>query len=593
VAITGTGLGFGFASWGSQGAGFRAIGGGLAGGAIAGMHFAGMAAYRVDGIVTWRPAYVVASVLCSIAFASASLVVLGSNRRGTARLAIGAALLVAAIATLHFTAMTAMRISPVSLSANPLSSSGRQALGVATAAVGLLVIAAGVAAALIDRHTRSDVRERLHYMAMYDSLTSLPNRAHFKNELDRQFAIAREQRQQLGLIVIDLKRLKEINDVHGQRTGDEMLALLAGRMRTLLVGEEMAARHGGDEFVILTRHRHPSRLQALAHVLNESLRAPALVNGATLSVGASIGVASFPDDAYDVNSLTKNADLALYRAKNEGSLEPRFYEAALDEAVRARRELASDLRRAIEKNEMHLQYQVQRSINMRVVTGYEALLRWRHPLRGDIPPANFIPVAEDNGLILSLGEWVLRRACRDAMTWDHESRVAINVSPRQLAHAGLPDLFKAVLDETGLPPRRLEIELTESAIITDRANALDVLRRIKALGVSVALDDFGTGYSSLETLRAFRFDRIKLDRVFVSGLEDSPEGIAIVRAVLALARSLEIPVLAEGIERADQFEFLRREGCSEAQGFLLGRPESTPRGIAPAVSAATGDVVRA
>src|SRR5262249_46624569 len=255
-----------------------------------------------------------------------------------------------------------------------------------------------------------------------------------------------------------------------------------------------------------------------------------------------------------------------------GSFEPRFYDATLDEAVRERRELANDLRRAIDEQQLDLHYQVQASVKTREVTGYEALLRWRHPVRGDIPPGVFIPVAEESGLMLPLGEWVLRRACQDAATWPNQSRVSVNVSPLQLAHADLPGLFRQVLRETGLPARRLEIELTETAFVTDRARALTILQEIKALGIGVALDDFGTGYSSLETLRAFPFDKIKLDRFFISGLADSPQAIAIVRAVLALGKSLAIPVLAEGIETDEQLEVLRREGCDEAQGFLLGRP---------------------
>jgi EAL domain-containing protein (putative c-di-GMP-specific phosphodiesterase class I) len=230
-------------------------------------------------------------------------------------------------------------------------------------------------------------------------------------------------------------------------------------------------------------------------------------------------------------------------------------------------------------NQLELHYQVQTSLVTSDVTGYEALLRWTHPERGAIPPAVFIPIAEENGLILQLGEWVMRRACSDAVKWDHGARVAVNVSPMQLSHADLPRLFHQILMDTGLPPRRLEIELTESAIMADRDRALHVLRQIKAMGVGVALDDFGTGYSSLETLRAFPFDKIKLDRLFVSELENSPQAVAIVRAVLALGKSLAIPVLAEGIETASQLGVLKREGCDEVQGFLFGYPQTTAQYI--------------
>jgi len=262
----------------------------------------------------------------------------------------------------------------------------------------------------------------------------------------------------------------------------------------------------------------------------------------------------------------------MYRAKSQGSLAPCFYDAELDEAIRDRRELANDLRQAIEEDRLEVHYQVQASVSTGAVTGYEALVRWNHPQRGAIQPSFFIPMAEENGLILQLGEWVMRRACTDAVGWDHQAKVAVNVSAVQLAHPDLPRLFHQIMLETGLPPRRLEIELTETAIMTDRPRALHVLRQIKALGVGVALDDFGTGYSSLETLRAFPFDKIKLDQVFASELETSPQATAIIRAVLALGKSLSIPVLAEGIETARQLAVLVEEGCDEAQGFLLGRP---------------------
>jgi EAL domain-containing protein (putative c-di-GMP-specific phosphodiesterase class I) len=262
----------------------------------------------------------------------------------------------------------------------------------------------------------------------------------------------------------------------------------------------------------------------------------------------------------------------MHRAKSAGSLAPCFYDATLDEAIRERRELAKDLRAAIEAGELDVHYQVQTQVTSGAVTGYEALVRWIHPERGAVSPAEFIPLAEEHGLILSLGDWVLRRACADAAAWEHPSKVAVNVSPAQLGHAELPRRFHQILLETGLPPRRLEIELTETAIIANRDQALHVLRQIKALGVGVALDDFGTGYSSLETLRAFPFDKIKLDRLFVSELDRSPQAVAIVRAVLALGRSLDIPILAEGIETESQLEILKREGCDEVQGFLLGRP---------------------
>jgi predicted signal transduction protein with EAL and GGDEF domain len=361
--------------------------------------------------------------------------------------------------------------------------------------------------------------------------------------------------------------------VHGHKAGDEVLVALAERLRGVMGRHDMVARLGGDEFIALRRFDAPEQIEEFAGRIKAALEAPLTIGGFDARVGASVGIAAYPDDARDPETLMNNADLAMYRAKSTGGVAPCFYEATLDEAIRDRRELANDLRAAIENERLEVHYQVQTSVTTQQVTGYEALVRWTHPTRGAISPTLFVPIAEENGLILALGEWVMRRACTDAMTWDHESKVAVNVSPVQLAHVDLPRLFHQIMLDTGLPPRRLEIELTESAIIANREHALHVLRQIKALGIGVALDDFGTGYSSLETLRAFPFDKIKLDRLFVSELEESPQAVAIVRAVLALGKSLSIPILAEGIETESQLSVLQREGCDEVQGFLLGYPQ--------------------
>lgn len=583
AAIAGTSIGFAVAVL-RRNLLHSILGGGLVGLAISGMHFTGMAAYRVDGLVEWRPPYVAASVLCSVVFGAAALVAIGSRELGRYRIAAGTGLLVTAIATLHFVAMTALRITPLHLSASPLEPEQMQALGLATAMVGLVVIAAGVFAALIDRWTRSDAMERLHHMAMNDSLTGLPNRISFQQELKHQIEVARAAGTQLGVVAIDLNRFKEINDVHGHKAGDQVLTLLAQRMAGQLGRNEMVARFGGDEFVALICFDHRVQLSNFTDRLKGVLEAPLALGTFEARVGASLGVAVYPADASDAEALMNNADLAMYRAKSQRAVLPCFYDAQLDEAIRDRREIANDLRFAIEQGRLELHYQVQTSVTTHEVTGYEALLRWAHPSRGAISPSQFIPIAEENGLILPLGEWVLRRACTDAAGWSHESKVAVNVSPMQLAHADLPRLFHQVLLDTGLPPRRLEIELTESAIIADRDRALHVLRQIKAMGIGVALDDFGTGYSSLETLRAFPFDKIKLDRLFVSELEDSPQAVAIIRAVLALGKSLSIPVLAEGIETERQLGVLRREGCDEVQGFLLGYPQARAEYDQPALA---------
>jgi diguanylate cyclase len=571
IAIGGSFLGIALAAWGPK-AIYGTIGGAIFGGAISAMHYTGMAAYRVDGIVTWDAGYVTASVLCAMVFGATALTILRPKKIARHRIALGTALIVLAIATLHFTAMTAMNITPFALSETPLRPEDLRALALATALVGAIVIAAGVFAALIDRQTRSDAMRELRHMALNDALTSLPNRVAFQAELARRIEAARATGSQIGLCAIDIDRFKEINDLHGHKAGDEVLVLLARRMSELLGPDELVARIGGDEFVALTRFDDRRDLAAFADRLDAQLKAPLSVGHFEARLSASIGVAAFPGDAGDADALASNADLAMHRAKTDGAQGPCYYSPELDEAIRMRRELANDLRQAMESEELQVYYQVQTNAATGAVTGYEALLRWTHPKRGAIGPSVFIPIAEENGLILALGEWVLRRACADAMSWPHEAKVAVNVSALQLSQVDLPHLFHQIMLESGLPARRLEIELTESAIMADRERALYVLRQIKGLGIGVALDDFGTGYSSLETLRAFPFDKIKLDRFFIAELEGSPQATAIVRAVLALGKSLSIPILAEGVETPEQLEVLLREGCDEVQGFLLGYP---------------------
>ena len=571
VAMIGCFVGFGVAAWGRHDA-WGVVGGALFGGAIAAMHFVGMTAYRVDGLVQWDRNYVVAAILSGVFLSAAAVAILRTHRAVRYRVPVATVLIVAAIALLHFLAMTAMRITPMALDESPLRPSEFNALALATVLVGGIVIAAGVFAAMLDRQTRSDAMRELTRMAMNDALTGLPNRVAFREELARQIEIAVASGEQVGLCAIDLDRFKEVNDVHGHKAGDAVLVRIAQRLRGALGQDEFVARLGGDEFVALKRFADRAQITAFAARLDAEIKAPLLFEEFEARLGASIGIALYPDDAANAEALCNNADLAMYRAKADAAPVPLHYDSALDEAIRDQRELAADLRRAIDRDELDVHYQVQTSVTTGEVTGYEALLRWTHPVRGSIPPATFIPLAESNGFILALGEWVLRRACADAAGWSHGARVAVNVSPLQLSHADLPRLFHQVLLDTGLSPRRLEIELTETAIIADRERALHVLRQIKARGVGVALDDFGTGYSSLETLRAFPFDKIKLDRFFAAELEGNIQSTAILRAVLALGKSLSIPILAEGIETREQLDVLRREGCDEAQGFLIGRP---------------------
>lgn len=422
----------------------------------------------------------------------------------------------------------------------------------------------------ISERVRSE--EQISFLARHDNMTGLPNRASFNHRLEADLDYARRSGGRIAVIGIDLDKFKEINDTRGHAAGDEVLVTLSKRMQACLGRDETVARFGGDEFAAAKRFEDMSDLNDFLQRLENCLNGEIRIDGYDIKPGASLGVAIYPQDADTVEALLNNADLAMYRAKDALTETVCFYEVSMDEAARSRRLIANDLWQAVERQELQLHYQVQKAVTSGETLGYEVLLRWHHPVRGTIPPSEFIPIAEECGAILPIGEWVLRQACQEAAIWDNEYKIAVNLSPVQLGNADVADLVHRVLLETGLDPRRLELEITESTIIGDKERALHTLRRIKAFGVTIAIDDFGTGYSSLETLRAFPFDKIKLDRSFMSEVEASPEAKAIIRAILALGQSLRVPVLAEGVETRTQLDILLDEGCDEAQGYFLGRP---------------------
>ncbi|MDC7684854.1 EAL domain-containing protein [Asticcacaulis sp. BYS171W] len=413
---------------------------------------------------------------------------------------------------------------------------------------------------------------RIAHMARHDGLTGLPNRDHFNTCLDQELEWGARHGQKVAAIAIDLNRFKEINDLRGHAAGDTVLKVIAERLRATCGEGEFTARLGGDEFACIKRVIDTRDLTDFIERVQTALNGPIDLDGFEVAPGGSVGVAIYPDDATQREGLMNNADLALYRAKSTHGEHVCFYEARMDEVARDRRALAKDLWQAIGRNEFSVHYQVQKAVDTQEITGYEALLRWKHPERGHVSPADFIPIAEECGAILDIGEWVLRTACAEAASWHNQAKIAVNLSPVQLGHVDLVHLVHSILIETGLSPRRLELEITESTIIGDKARALHILRQIKALGVTIAIDDFGTGYSSLDTLNSFPFDKIKIDRSFLLEAEHSPQARAIIRAILALGKSLQVPVLAEGVETVTQLELLKSEGCDEAQGYYFGRP---------------------
>ena len=546
------------------------VGGAVVGLAIAAMHYAGMVAYRIDGIVEWRWPYVAASVLLSSALSAAAFRTFRSDR--PARRIAGGLLLGLAVATLHFTGMSAIKVSVLTLHPEQgLSGLAMTQLALGTACAGLLFIGCAAISALIDGETQSDGYRRMRRMALHDGLTDLPNRLCFNEELE----IRRERTNgalSMAVVMLDLSRFKSVNDTYGHQAGDQLLVALAARMTEALVSGEFVARLGGDEFAALVSYTERSDLDDFLERLRAVFAEPFAFERFSASVCANIGIALAPQDGTDADTLLARADLAMYRAKSEHSAAPCFYDAAMDDAARARRDLASELRESIGKGEFELHYQVQASIETGEISGYEALVRWRHPVHGLIPPAAFIPLAEEIGEIIPLSDWIIDQACFEASLWPNRHIVAVNLSPLHLSDPGLIDTVRRALADSGLPPERLTLELTESAIIRDRRYALDQLRGLKELGVDVALDDFGVGYSSLDVLRSFSFDRIKLDKSFVDEIERDEQAVSILRAVVALGTTLHIPVLAEGIEASAQLRIAAREGCSAIQGYLIGRP---------------------
>ncbi len=555
------------------------FGGFVLGSGIAVMHFLGMRGFVVAGTVDYDTTLAVASIA-----GGAALGMLATNRvadgNGRKSLVIATAALILAIGFMHFTAMGAVQITPDARVAVPAQVLSDGVMAILVVSVTILVMLLGMATYMAEEQGEKEAVAHYRHLALHDPLTGLPNRAAATDELPRLLKAAAGT--SLAIIAVDLNRFKEINDVYGHAAGDVVLTQTTERMRATLAPGEFFARIGGDEFLAVKPFTRENEIEEFAARIADAFSRPNELGKATFQTSAAIGIAVYPMDGDNIDELTMRADLAMYRSKKSQSGAWCWYDADADEDGRRRGQIAIGLRSAVADGALRLVFQPQLSIKNRELRGFEALLRWTSPQLGEVSPAEFIPVAEQTGIIVGLGDWVMLEACREATQWPEPLGIAVNVSPIQLTRPNFADRLKEILDETGLDPSRLEIEITETALIENPGQALHILRQVKAMGARVAMDDFGTGYSSLSTLFSFPFDKIKVDRSFLKALGRQAQAGSVIETVIELGHKLSIPVLAEGVENDFQAAFLKDRRCDEAQGFLYGKPldSQTARALA-------------
>lgn len=554
------------------------IGAGIVlGGAIVTMHFVGMMGVAAAADRIWAFDLIAAALLLSAAFAVAALHAFATLPAGFKRGAVAAGLLLLAIVSLHFTAMGALTLLPNPTLPAPQNVLNPELLSVVIAAVvtGLMMVA--VVLTLADRRVTSvelAAAKQTAAMARHDALTGLPNRRHLFETLAERLS-TRKDDETLAVIAIDLDRFKPVNDLYGHAVGDELLVRIA-RLLTDEAGEHgFVARLGGDEFTMVLPYQSVDTLIERMSALVKRFDAPIKLSQHEASVGATLGVALAPADGDDVDNLLRRADAALYRGKDDGRGRFAFFEAGMDARAHERALLEHDLRLAIRNDEIVPHFQSLVHLESGRVNGYEILARWTHPVRGAISPDVFIRIAEQTGMIGELTFNILRRACIEALHWNGAPPLSLNISPVQLQDAALPQKILRTLGECGFPAGRLEIEITEDALVGDFEAARAVLLSLKNIGIRIALDDFGTGYSSLRHLRELPFDSLKIDRSFISSMGESEESRVIVRTVVQLAKNLGLGVTAEGIETSAQVAALHDLGCDRGQGYLLGRPCAT------------------
>ena len=571
IAVVGSGAGL-LLACGRSRAMATITGGGTIGLSIAAMHYLGMFAYRVDGFVSWDAAYIVASIIISVVLSA--LAIDRIKRGGSASPVWPSAMYFAgAIIGLHFIGMASFSVVPMPGVLPGIDSEAFSAMAAAIAMVALLIVGTGLSTNLVEGHTRFNSQAQLEHIASHDDLTKVANRRAFSEALRIECDKLDRFGRPFTLFVLDLDRFKPINDTLGHPIGDIVLRKVAHRLHHAVRAGDLVARIGGDEFAVIAFGMSGTEAAAvLAERIVELLGRPFIVQGNIVELGGSVGACLAPEHGVDAEALVRNADIALYTAKRMDKRGYRLFEPALLDTIQRRRFLEADLRRAIMREDFEVVYQpVIDSVSGRF-TGAEALLRWTCAKRGPVAPDEFIPVAEELGLISQIGAGVLRQACRDAADWPDGITLAVNISPVQLLDPRLVQTVVTALHESGLPASRLELEITETALFGNDELAMATLIKLRNLGVQISLDDFGTGYSSLSYLHRFPINRIKIDKSFVQKLPFDPGSASIVKAITQLGGSLAMRITAEGIETEEQRVFIRDQGCDDIQGFLISRP---------------------